>query len=356
VQIRAMAAVDGQDLHRRDGAYSAASWLRARSNLSRGQTLGLERDARTIRKDDLLSHALDTLGATKVRAVLRHVNRRNQAAFDESVESLVEQITPLDTDDINKVMSFWARCADADGREPRSLDGNDVTLSQTFDGSWHMTSCFDPMTGAELNAALNSEMQVLYRSFQVDGTFPVHWSLRAMALMSLIRRALDPSQADTRVPPTVIVSVSVDDLAKATGQAELVGQGTTITAETARRLACDANIARLITDPPSDIVDYGRTQRTPPPRLRRALDIRDRGCVFPGCDRPPGHCRAHHILFWIRDHGPTSLWNLVLLCDHHHHLVHEGGWTLTRTPDGTLEFRRPDGRLFELPPGWSSAG
>src|SRR4051794_4101521 len=114
VQIRAMAAVDGQDLHRRDGASSAASWLRARSNLSRGQTLGLGRDARPIRKDDLLSPPPDTLGATKVRAVLRHVNRRNQAAFDESVVSLVEQITPLGTDDINKVMSFWARCADAE--------------------------------------------------------------------------------------------------------------------------------------------------------------------------------------------------------------------------------------------------
>jgi hypothetical protein len=203
--------------------------------------------------------------------------------------------------------------------------------------------------GAELQAALAAEMEAIYRSLHAEGTLVAHWTLRSMALMSLIRRALDPAQADTRVPPTVVVSVTVEDLAKATGHADLLGSGTRITAETARRLACDANITRLITDPPSDIVDYGRTQRTPPPRLRRALDIRDRGCVFPGCDRPPGHCKAHHILFWIRDHGPTSLWNLVLLCDHHHHLVHECGWSLTRTSDGTLEFRRPDGRPFEPP-------
>jgi hypothetical protein len=349
VQLRAMAVVDAQDLHRADGAYSPASWLRSRSTLSRGQSLTLQRDAQMIRKDDLLSHALDTMGATKIRAMLRHVHRRNQAAFEASVATLLEQIAPLDTDDTNKVMSFWARCVDADGREPRSFDGNEATLSQTFNSTWHLSAAFDPVTGAELQAALAAEMEVIYRSLQAEEALPAHWTLRAMALMSLIRRALDPTQADTRVPPTVVVSVTVEDLAKATGHADLLGSGTRITAETARRLACDANIARLITDGPSDIVDYGRTQRTPPPRLRRALDIRDRGCVFPGCDRPPGHCKAHHILFWIRDHGPTSLWNLVLLCDHHHHLVHEGGWTLTRAPDGTLEFRRPNGRLFELP-------
>ena len=349
VQLRAMAVVDAHDLHRCDGAYSPASWLRSHSTMSHGQTRSLARDAHMIRQDELLSHALDTMGATKVRAMLRHVNWRTRAAFDEAVAMLLEEIAPLSTDDTNKAMSFWARCVDEDGREPRSVDGNTLHLTRTLYGNWILSGTFDPVTGAELSAGLSAEGEALFRSLQADGTFPAHWAVRAMALMSLVRRALDPTHADTRVPPTVIVSIDVEDLAKATGQAELVGQGTTITAETARRLACDANIARLLTDGPSDIVDYGRSQRTPPPRLRRALDIRDRGCVFPGCDRPPGRCRAHHIRFWIRDHGSTSLINLVLLCDHHHHLVHEGGWTLTRASDGALEFRRPDGRAFELP-------
>jgi hypothetical protein len=61
---------------------------------------------------------------------------------------------------------------------------------------------------------------------------------------------------------------------------------------------------------------------------------------------PPNKCSPHHILWWGKHFGPTSLWNLALLCHHHHHLVHEGGWTMTRAPDGTLEFRRPDGSLL----------
>ena len=70
-------------------------------------------------------------------------------------------------------------------------------------------------------------------------------------------------------------------------------------------------------------------------------------CV-PGCDRPPGHCRAHHIRWWDRDGGEASLENLALLCHHHHHLVHEGRWKLTRAPDGHLQFHKPDGTPFRL--------
>ena len=68
-----------------------------------------------------------------------------------------------------------------------------------------------------------------------------------------------------------------------------------------RRLCCDANVIRIVTDGDSEILDLGRTVRTAPPKFRRALAARDRGCVFPGCDRPPGHCRAHHIQWWDRD-------------------------------------------------------
>lgn len=71
------------------------------------------------------------------------------------------------------------------------------------------------------------------------------------------------------------------------------------------------------------------------------LAIRDRGCVFPGCDRPPGWCDGHHIVHWA-DGGPTDLANLALLCNHHHKAIHEGGWTMARAPDGTLTFTPPD--------------
>ena len=78
------------------------------------------------------------------------------------------------------------------------------------------------------------------------------------------------------------------------------------------------------------------------PRNAERSTIRDRGCVFPGCDRPPGWCDGHHIVHWA-DGGPTDLANLALLCHHHHKAIHEGGWSMARAPDGTLTFTRPDG-------------
>jgi hypothetical protein len=71
-------------------------------------------------------------------------------------------------------------------------------------------------------------------------------------------------------------------------------------------------------------LDVGRAVRTVPSAIRRALDVRDAGCTWKGCDLPPAWCDAHHIEHWA-DGGPTSLANLRLLCRRHHVAVHEGG-------------------------------
>ena len=95
-----------------------------------------------------------------------------------------------------------------------------------------------------------------------------------------------------------------------------------------------------------------------PPGLRRALQSRDRGCRFPGCNQHR-FVDAHHIHHWA-DGGETSIGNLVLLCRHHHRLVHEGGFDVERIGDGNLRFRRPDGRAIEdhprLPANGSAEG
>jgi hypothetical protein len=116
----------------------------------------------------------------------------------------------------------------------------------------------------------------------------------------------------------------------------------TITPETARRLACDADITRIITGPRSQPLDVGRARRTITASQRKALAIRDRGCAFPHCDRPPEWCDGHHLEHWA-DGGGTDLDNLVLLCRRHHTLCHEGGFRAR--PDRT--FTRPDGSLID---------
>jgi hypothetical protein len=113
-----------------------------------------------------------------------------------------------------------------------------------------------------------------------------------------------------------------------------------IPAATAQRLLCDCAVGRIVMDGESEVLDVGRQQREVPPAIRRAVVARDRACVWPGCDRPPRWCDAHHILPWERG-GPTSVENCALLCRRHHMLVHEGGWTLLRNLDGTYEVKQP---------------
>lgn len=115
------------------------------------------------------------------------------------------------------------------------------------------------------------------------------------------------------------------------------------------RLACDCTITRVVFGPASDPLDVGRAKRLVMPAMRKAVDARDLGCVFPGCDRTPHWCDAHHIIHWI-DGGETCVMNLVLLCRHHHTLIHDHGWRLKGEP-GSLRFYRPDGTEWsETPP------
>jgi 5-methylcytosine-specific restriction endonuclease McrA len=131
------------------------------------------------------------------------------------------------------------------------------------------------------------------------------------------------------------------------GQTVLEG-GTHVPAETCQRLACDASRVVMRHDGDGRVVEVGASTRTIPPALRRALQHRDQGCRFPGCQGR--FTQGHHLRHWAQG-GPTTLSNLTLLCRRHHRAVHEEGYQVARLPDGTLQFRRPDGRpLPDVPP------
>lgn len=126
--------------------------------------------------------------------------------------------------------------------------------------------------------------------------------------------------------------------------------GTHVSAETLRRVACDCGLVAAGAD--GERLSIGRRARTIPPAIRRALMLRDRGCAFPGCT----HTRflhGHHLRHWLHG-GETSLDNIVLLCTVHYHLVHEGGWTIARGADGGLLVTSPEGRGLPREParGW----
>lgn len=105
-----------------------------------------------------------------------------------------------------------------------------------------------------------------------------------------------------------------------------------VAAATVQRLACDAAISRVILGPESAVIDVGRVVRMPNAATRRALKVRDGGCVWPGCERSVSWTVPHHLIHWVHG-GKTELDNLVLLCHRHHWLVHEGGWQLVRGRD-----------------------
>ncbi len=143
----------------------------------------------------------------------------------------------------------------------------------------------------------------------------------------------------------VVVHVDAASLRDAQGESELA-DGAPISAEAARRIACDAAIVPLL-ERAGRPLSVGRKTRSVPPALRRALASRDRGCRFPGCTSHRT-VDAHHIDHWANG-GATSLDNLVQLCRHHHRLLHEGGYTVTRA-GADFVFRRPDGRRIRHVP------
>ncbi len=105
--------------------------------------------------------------------------------------------------------------------------------------------------------------------------------------------------------------------------------GEPLAVSTARRLACDADVYPVVLGSARAVLDLGRSQRLVNRSQRRALGIRDKGCVEPGCTAPIEWCDAHHVIdWWGPRRGPTDLDNLVLLCRHHHTLLHRGLWTL----------------------------
>src|SRR5207247_1355382 len=139
----------------------------------------------------------------------------------------------------------------------------------------------------------------------------------------------------------VNVTVAAETLLGLAGApAGQVEQAPPISMRTVERLTCDCTIRRIVIDPKSVVIDVGRGRRVVSQAERRALGARDKGCVWPGCDRPASWSAVHHLIHWSRG-GTTNLDNQVLLCAFHHRLVHEGGWQIVRLEGGQIMTLRP---------------
>jgi Domain of unknown function (DUF222)/HNH endonuclease len=258
-----------------------------------------------------------------------------------------------------------------------------VWVASTWEGMVSLNGLLDPEAGQTLLAAL----EPLARPHDAEDPRS-GGQRRADALVELARRSLEGGRLPQRggVRPQLLVTVDLDSLLGPGGLGGEVGGVGPLDPEACRRLACDGAVTRVVVTrqrpghgargdddrhhhdqggerglagrlraaaallppvlggAPAQPLEVGRTSRVVSAAQRSALAVRDGGCGFPGCGRPLGWCEAHHLRHWLHG-GPTDLANLALLCRAHHRAVHEGGWRLTRDPDGRLTatppYRRP---------------
>ena len=254
--------------------------------------------------------------------------------MDANAESiLVNAAKELDPLRLRRLILTLRHQLDADTVLADANEAHDrrfLSLSQTLDGVFYLNGRLDPEGGATLQTALNA---LSGPPVYDDQRTPKQ--RRADALVELTHQHLDrgdlPEVGGQKPHLSVIVDMST--LAKEPGSpAAELEWGEPVPAETARRLACDAAITPVFMGSESDQPRADRTTRTIAGSQRKALAVRDRGCRFPGCDRPPAWTDAHHIHHWA-DGGNHQMPNLVLLCRRHHRMVHEEGWRVVWSQD-----------------------
>jgi len=214
--------------------------------------------------------------------------------------------------------------------EERRRRRRHIQLSEVFDGGYEIAGHLDPVGGATLKTAIQG---LLGPRAKDDERTP--GQRRADALVEIATRVLDQGDLPTRggQRPHITITATLDTLCGNPGApAALLDWAFPISGRELRRIAKDAEITPILVSSKSDPLHVGRKYRTATPKMNRALDERDRGCLLPGCDRPPEMCQRHHEVDWVAG-GETDVDRMLLLCGPHHRLLSRG-WRLERLPDG----------------------
>lgn len=297
------------------------------------------------------AHKLARAGRISVAQleVLAHARTRHPEQYRVDEPNLAESISGLVLSDTRRAVDYWCQ-AHCSPEEVEPDPPSRVFLSKTFGGRGRLDGDLDPQMLMLMDRALDTLIDELVRTTPREELAPAP-QLRAEALGEVFRRYLDlpetPVDHGNRPHITAVVDWRILSGESREGISELL-DGTVITPEMALMLACDARVCRLLLGPTGEILDLGRSARTVSPAQWRALRLRDRHCQFPGCRRPWNWCDAHHLDWWY-DEGNTDIGRLVLLCRHHHMLVHRDGWRIEGEPLA-LEFIRPDGTLLPTRP------
>jgi hypothetical protein len=352
---RVVRSAERREAHRADGMPTMKAWLTGHCRMAGSEAVGLVRAGRRLEHLPQLAaaYADGRVSAAHVQTITAGVTpARVDAAAEAGIDLettdrvLTEAASALGPEDTGKAVRRWVAGVDPDGvlddaaGLPRVL-----RLAASSGGRVYLSGHLDPVGGETVHAALEAVMN----GHRPADDRRTHAERQGDAMVELCRQALNGGQLPEVRGERPQVRVSIDLMtlcaergAAGVGTADLPFAGP-ITPETARRLACDSGVVRVITGPDGLPLDVGRAQRTATAAIRRAVVARDGCCVFTGCTAPPSWCDVHHLVHWAHG-GATSCDNGALLCERHHTAVHEGGFSVARDP-GTAVWHtyRPDG-------------
>ena len=302
--------------------------------------------ATTTAHVDALKTGLRLTGADHT-AFLAHVPELAEAAQSMSIGEFSSLVRATVSDVVSD---------DGLSRFDRQCRSTHLKIWDDAEGMVHLRGAFDPLSGAAIRGAIKRQVEAMFHGGDPSPVDVAPWvepndHRQAKALTGLVSRRVSDvdvvgvgdgdgvcvgvGRESNREPRAeVVVHVDLTTLTKglhsnSTCRSEF---GQDLSAETVRRLACEAEIIPVVLDGRSVPIDVGRSKRLATVHQRRALEATYETCAVPECSAPFHHCQIHHIDYW-ESGGSTDLSNMVPLCNTHHHAAHEGGWTLHLNPD-----------------------
>jgi hypothetical protein len=337
-----------------DGAtQSCAHWLNWKCGIAMGVAREKVRVAHALENLPKISAAMacGKLSYSKVREITRVA----EPATEDYLLMIAEHGT---AQHVEKLVRAYRRCQEAEelSREARQQQNRAVRIRFDEDGSLVLNCRLPAEVGARVMKALDVAVEELPADVPAGTSQQrVSFSARRADALGLVAESFLAHGAIEAAGPErhqIVVHVAEETLRERTAGCCSFEHGSSMPAETARRLSCDASVVALVESDDGEPLNVGRKTRTISAPLRRVLNARDKGCRFPGCANTR-YIDAHHVEHWANG-GETKPSNLVSLCRFHHHAVHEGGIRIEILDDGALRFRKPNGASVDsVAPGFT---
>jgi hypothetical protein len=323
------------------GYATPIDWIRFNCHMTSNAASDLIAVGKNLQRMPESVHAVSKgeIGFAHIKAMARTANAVG-TKFD--VALLLKKALENSPGKFYYICNHYRHAADRNGFEAEQaelVENRRLWITKCDDGTVLLNGTLDPEGGAALITAYEP---LARKSGAHDDRS--HEKRLADAAVEVAVHAMDagfiPQQATQRTHLQVTTSLETLQGLPGASAADLEFSSLPISAKAVERLACDASITRIVLGSESAVIDVGRAKRTISGPARKALNVRDRGCTWPGCERPASWTSGHHIQHWIHG-GSNKPPNLTLLCYRHHWMVHEGNWQIVRGDDG---------RMLTIPP------